>query len=255
MSPVLIGYLRTRLNKGGRDMTAPIEDVSSLPGKDISDQAENKIGQVKDIYASDGYPMWVAVDLKQGLGDTRTAFIPPARIKDENGQLRVPYSKQRIGDAPEVDQSDGISTECDRRLRDYYGIDAGDQELRSDNKSYATLVPDDAGAAERVENPDELETPDADTRTDESRERIHDPGSSEMRRVSAEDVAHNTQAGQQTGEEGDDENRGAEDHEGGPSDRERFDDPEAEEDEEQDEDEDEGNADDDEDEEERDRGR
>ncbi len=175
-------------------MTAPIEDVSSLPGKKISDQAEKPLGKVSQIYATDGYPMWVAVEMSSGIAQRRTVFIPLARIKDEDGELRVPYSAQRIGDAPEVDLSDGISAECDRQLRDYYGIDTGDQELRGDNKSYATLVPDEPGGAEPVENVDELETPDADTRTDESRERLRDPGSAEIRQVSAEDVTHDTQA-------------------------------------------------------------
>jgi hypothetical protein len=184
-------------------MTAPIEDVSSLPGKEVSDQAENPIGEVKEIYATDGYPTWVAVEMSSGIGDKRIVFIPLARIKDEDGQLRVPYSKQRIGDAPEVDPSDGISAECDRELRDYYGIDTGDQELRSDNKSYATLVPEEAGTSEKVENADELDTPDADTRTDESRERLHDPGSSEMRKVTAEDVAHHSTG--KKSDDGDDE--------------------------------------------------
>jgi hypothetical protein len=180
-------------------MTAPIEDVSALPGKKITDQAENPLGKVKEIYATDGYPMWVAVEMSSGLAKKRTVFIPLARIKDEDGELRVPYSAQRIGDAPEVDDSDGISAECDRRLRDYYGIDTGDQELRADNKSYATLVPEEGGEAKLVENVDELETPDADTRTGETRERLQDPGSAEIRKVTAEDVAHNTQ------EAGDDE--------------------------------------------------
>jgi hypothetical protein len=186
-------------------MTAPIEDVSALPGKKISDQAENPLGKVKEIYATDGYPMWVAVEMSSGLGKKRTVFIPLARIKDEDGELRVPYSAQRISDAPEIDGSDGISAECDRRLRDYYGIDTGDQELRADNKSYATLVPDEGGEAKLVENVDELETPDADTRTDESHERLQDPGSAEMRQVTAEDVAHNTQ------ESGDEDHESAED--------------------------------------------
>jgi hypothetical protein len=186
-------------------MTTPIEDVSSLPGKKISDQAENPLGKVKDIYATDGYPMWVSVEMSSGLAKKRTVFIPLARIKDEDGELRVPYSTQRIGDAPEVDDSDGISAECDRQLRDYYGIDAGDQELRSDNKSYATLVHEEGGEAQRVENVDELETPDADTRTDESHERLRDPGSAEMRDVSAEDVAHNTQESDASEEDDEDE--------------------------------------------------
>jgi hypothetical protein len=175
-------------------MTAPIEDVSTLPGKQISDRTATPIGKVMEIYASDGHPTWVAVELSKGLVDKAIVFIPFARIKDEDGELRVPYSKQRVADGPEIDASDGISKECDRRLRDHYGIDTGDQELRRDNKSYATLVPDEVGVSQRVEKPDELETPDADTRTDETRQRLHDPGSSEMRKVTAEDVAHDTQA-------------------------------------------------------------
>ncbi len=183
-------------------MTAPIEDVSSLPGKKISDQAESPIGKVKEIYATeDGYPMWVVVEMSSGIGAGRTVFIPLARVKDENGELRVPYSKQRIADAPEVD-GDEVSEECDRKLRDYYGIDTGDHELRQDNKSYATLVPEKAGPARRVEDAGELETPEADTRTDETRERLNDPGSSEMRKVTAEDVAHHTQEGENDADEG-----------------------------------------------------
>ena len=190
-------------------MTTPIEDVSALPGKKITDQAENPLGKVKEIYATDGYPMWVAVEMSSGLANKRTVLIPLARIKDEDGELRVPYSAQRIGEAPEIDDSDGISAECDRRLRDYYGIDTGDQELRTDNKSYATLVHEDGGEAQRVENPDELDTPDADTRTDESHERLRDPGSAEMRHVSAEDVTHNTQ---ESDDEEHDESRDDEEH-------------------------------------------
>jgi hypothetical protein len=200
-------------------MTAPIEDVSSLPGKKISDQAEKPIGKVKEIFATDdGYPMWVAVEMSAGIGEKRIAFVPLARIKDENGELRVPYSQQRIGDAPEVEDGGAISAECDRKLRDYYGIDTGDQELRGDNNSYATLVPEEAGGAKRVEDAGELETPNADTRTDESRERLNDPGSSEMRKVTAEDISHDTQGDQDSGGEGAEEDsagEGAEEDSGG----------------------------------------
>src|SRR6201995_639883 len=198
-------------------MTAPIEDVSSLPGKKISDQTETPIGKVKQIYATDGYPMWVAVEMATGIGDKRMVFIPLARIKDEDGELRVPYSKQRIGDAPEVDDSDGISAECDRQLRDYYGIDTGDQEMRNDNKSYASLVPEEGGEAQLVEDLDALETPDADTRTDETHERLRDPGSAEIRKVTAEDVTHDTQdsdqddGGRDPGEDEDEDREADED--------------------------------------------
>jgi hypothetical protein len=181
-------------------MTAPIEDVSSLPGKKVTDQEENTIGEIKDIYANeDGFPTWVTVETSAGLGDKRIAFIPLARLKDEDGDLRVPYSKDKINDAPEVDASDGISEECDLKLRGYYGIGTGDQEMWSDNKSYAAVVTEKPGKAERAEDPDQLETPDADRRTDETNERLHDPGSSEMRHVTAEDVVDDDEGGDTDG--------------------------------------------------------
>ena len=183
-------------------MTAPIEDLSSLPGKKITDQEEVPIGEVKEIFATDdGFPMWVSVELQQGMSNNRTVFIPLARIKDENGDLRVPYSKNKIAESPEIDDSDGISQECDFELRGYYGIGTGDQEMWSDNKGYATLVAHESSSAEKVENADDLETPDSDQRTDESRERLEDPGSAEIRNVNAEDVAE----GKEDDPTGDDE--------------------------------------------------
>ena len=172
-------------------MTAPIEDVSSLPGKKVSDQEENTIGKIKEIYAidGDGQPMWVTVEASFGMGNKRTVFIPLARLKDEDGELRVPYSKGHIEQTPEVDGSEGISPACDRQLRDHYGIDTGDQEMRKDNKSYATLIPEEEGTAKLAEDPDQLETPNADKRDDETKERLHDPGSSDAREIDAGAIA------------------------------------------------------------------
>jgi hypothetical protein len=170
-------------------MTAPIEDVSSLPGRTITDQKETPIGEVKEIYLmEDGFPMWVAVEMSSDEAETRIVVIPLARLKEEDGELRVPYSKQRIGEAPEVDGEQGISEECDQKLRGFYGIGTGDQEMWSDNKSYAALVSEQGGTADRAEDADQLETPDADRRTDETKSRLADPGSSEIRKVTAGDV-------------------------------------------------------------------
>ena len=177
-------------------MTAPIEDVSSLPGKKVTDQEANTIGEIKDIYANeDGFPTWIAVEASAGLSDKRIVFIPLARLKDEDGDLRVPYSKAKITDAPEIDASDGLSEECDMQLRGYYGIGTGDQEMWSDNKSYAAVVTERPGKAERAEDADQLETPDPDTRTEETESRLHDPGSSEMRKVTADDVVDDDEGG------------------------------------------------------------
>jgi hypothetical protein len=167
-------------------VTTPIDDVSTLPGRKVSDQEENTIGKIQEIYAidGDGHPMWVSVEGSFG-SNKRTVLIPIARLKDEGGDLLVPYSKNHIGEAPEVDGSDGISPDDDRRLRDFFGIGVGDQELRSDNKSYATRVPDEAAESQRVDDPESLELADADTRTDETKQRLDESQRRDSRDVQA----------------------------------------------------------------------
>ena len=66
--------------------------------------------------------------------------------------------------------------------------------MRSDNKSYAAVVSENGGTATRVDDPEQLDTPDADTRSEETLARLRDPGSSETRKVTAADVAHDDQA-------------------------------------------------------------
>jgi hypothetical protein len=189
-------------------MTAPIEDVSSLPGKKVSDHEETPVGEVKKIYAmEDGFPMWVAIETRVGMGETRTSAIPLARLKEEGGELRVPYSKSHILQAPEIDDDDELSAECDQELRGYYGIGAGDQELWGDNKSFATLVPEEEGSSEPVEDADQLETPDADKRTDETKERLKDPGGSEPRKASADDMAEGDSGDGDASDDQDDHDR------------------------------------------------
>lgn len=191
-------------------MTAPIQDVSSLPGKKVSDQQNVKIGDIKEIYArDDGFPMWIAVETRAGgMADKRTTFIPLARLKDEQGELVVPYTKDHVLSAPEIDDGDGLSEEADQKLRDYYGIGHGDQELWSDNEGYAAVAPEEGGAAQRVEDPDQLETPDPDKRTDETRERLEDPGSAEPREATADELpTGQSDGGRAKGEQDDGEDK------------------------------------------------
>jgi sporulation protein YlmC with PRC-barrel domain len=167
-------------------MASAVEDVSSLPGKKLLDQVGQEIGEIKEIYAQggDGQPMWVTVEAKTGgMGGDTTVFVPLARIKQEGDDLVVPYSADHIENCPEIEGEDEISEEDERKLRDHYGIDRADQELRSDHRSYATLIPEEDGTASKADDADNLETPDADKRSDETKERVKDPGSSQIRDV------------------------------------------------------------------------
>jgi hypothetical protein len=158
-------------------MTAPIEDVASLPGKTVYDQTQSEVGKVEAIYATgNGFPMWIEVRARE-----RSVFVPLARMKDEDGNVLVPYSRAHVLRSPEIDAADGISAEDDAHLRGFYAVGAADQEMWQDNFSYATLVENEIGESHRVNNPEELGTPSADKRTDETRARLEDPGNAEPR--------------------------------------------------------------------------
>lgn len=132
-------------------MASPVEDPSGMREKKIMDQVGNEVGQVCDIYEQDGEPMWVAVKADTGMLTDRLVFIPLARIKEEDGELRVPYSEQHLNDSPEVESEDELSEEDDRALREYYSVSIGDEELRTDNESYAAQVPDSDAPAKKAE--------------------------------------------------------------------------------------------------------
>ena len=123
-------------------MASPVEDPSSLREKKVVDQVGNEIGQICEIYEQDGDPMWVTIKSDTGMASDRLVFIPLARIKEEGGELHVPYSSDHINNSPEVESDDELSEEDDHALRAYYSVSIGDGELRTDNESYAAQVPD-----------------------------------------------------------------------------------------------------------------
>jgi hypothetical protein len=133
-------------------MASPIEDVGSLPGKKITDQQGREVGKVCEIYEQDGDPMWVTVKSSTGMATDRVVFIPLARLKEEDDEIRVPYSLQHIQESPEVSPDGELSEEQDRDLRDFYSVDLGDEELRDSNDSYAAQVPESDAPVKKAED-------------------------------------------------------------------------------------------------------
>jgi hypothetical protein len=135
-------------------VTKPISDPQELPGQDVHDLVGNKLGKVKRLYApgGEGEPMWVAVDLQEGMVGSRTVLLPYARLKVEDGVISVPYSFPHIQEIPEVEVDGEVSVEDDRRLRDYFGIGRGDEPEREKNPDlYSVRVREEDEPSEPVE--------------------------------------------------------------------------------------------------------
>ena len=84
-----------------------------------------KIGRAGQVYLDDqtGEPSWVTA--KTGLFGTSESFIPLQGADVEGHDVRVPYSKHQVKDAPRIESDGNLSPEEEDRLYRHYEIGGG----------------------------------------------------------------------------------------------------------------------------------
>ena len=99
--------------------------VPSLMGSTVRDSAGDKIGKVGQVYLDDttGQPEWVTV--RTGLFGTRESFVPLAAARVEGDELVVDVTKDRVTEAPKIDEDGHLSEEQEAELYGYYGVSPG----------------------------------------------------------------------------------------------------------------------------------
>jgi uncharacterized protein (TIGR02271 family) len=101
------------------------ETLDRVIGKDVYDEAGQKIGSAGEVYLDDetGQPEWVTV--RTGMFGTKESFVPirDANLTDDG--LRVPVSKDRVKDAPKIDTDGHLSPQEEQELYRYYGMGSG----------------------------------------------------------------------------------------------------------------------------------
>jgi uncharacterized protein (TIGR02271 family) len=101
------------------------DTISRVIGKDVYDEAGQKIGSAAEVYLDDetGRPEWVTV--RTGLFGTKESFVPIADADLTDDGVRVPVSKDRVKDAPKIDTDGHLSPEEEQELYRYYGMGNG----------------------------------------------------------------------------------------------------------------------------------
>lgn len=106
--------------------SAEIQDLLNTGGGTVVGQDGENIGKVGQVYLDDqtGEPEWVTVST--GLFGTNESFVPLAQSSLSGDELRVPYDKSKVKDAPQIDSnSDGhITQDQEAELYRYYGLDS-----------------------------------------------------------------------------------------------------------------------------------
>ncbi|WP_298890839.1 PRC and DUF2382 domain-containing protein [uncultured Serinicoccus sp.] len=118
------------------------EQIQSLHnGGVVVDQDGEKIGKVGQVYLDDssGEPAWVTV--KTGLFGTSESFVPLQGATVQDQEVRVPYTKDQVKDAPRVEEDGHISVEEERELFSYYG--GWDGQKNANNGAPATRDQED----------------------------------------------------------------------------------------------------------------
>ena len=103
------------------------EHINRLAGGNakVLDSEGNKIGSVGQLYLDDRTedPNWVTV--KTGLFGTSETFVPLSEATSDGDDIRVPYSKDQIKDAPRVDPDGYLSPADEERLYSHYSLGGG----------------------------------------------------------------------------------------------------------------------------------
>ncbi|MGQ7294999.1 PRC-barrel domain-containing protein [Quadrisphaera sp. KR29] len=121
-------------------------EVERIPGAAVYGSDGEKIGKAGAVYRDDqtGRPEWVTV--QTGLFGTSESFVPLAQAQFDGDDLRVPYDKSKVKDAPRVDDEGHLDISEEDRLFEYYGVgttgqsgsaehhDAGARDLRHDDR-------------------------------------------------------------------------------------------------------------------------
>jgi uncharacterized protein (TIGR02271 family) len=94
-------------------------------GGNVVDNDGDKIGSIGQIFLDDqtGRPEWVTV--KTGMFGGGESFVPLRDSEVTGGDVRVPFGKDKVKDAPRISDSDGhLSEEEEGTLYRYYGMGA-----------------------------------------------------------------------------------------------------------------------------------
>jgi uncharacterized protein (TIGR02271 family) len=92
-------------------------------GANLVGEDGEKIGTIEDIYLDreTDEPEWAAANT--GLFGTRSTFVPLAEATQQGSDLRVPYEKDFVKGAPNIDAGGELSQSQEAELYRYYGIE------------------------------------------------------------------------------------------------------------------------------------
>jgi uncharacterized protein (TIGR02271 family) len=102
-----------------------LDQARTLQGKTLHGAGGTKLGTIETLYADrdGGEPTFATVHT--GLFGTKTHFVPLQQAELQGDTVTVPYDKDLVGNAPNIDTDAELSPEEEQRLYSHYGVGGG----------------------------------------------------------------------------------------------------------------------------------
>src|SRR3712207_2893804 len=100
------------------------ERLVEMRGTAVYASDGDQIGKVEEIFLDDqsGQPEWIG--LGTGFLGTKRVLVPVQTAEPRDGGVYVPYTKDHVQGAPDIDD-DHIEPETESRLYEYYSLGGG----------------------------------------------------------------------------------------------------------------------------------
>jgi uncharacterized protein (TIGR02271 family) len=97
-------------------------DVQAWIDRQVVGEDDDKIGKIDQVYVDreTGEPKFLAV--KTGLFGTNVSFVPIDEAREDGDKVAVPYTKDQVKDAPNIDEDADLSPAEEQRLYEHYSL-------------------------------------------------------------------------------------------------------------------------------------
>jgi hypothetical protein len=137
-----------------------IDTALEWRGRTVVDRAGETIGTLKDVYLDESErPHWGSVHT--GLFGIRETLVPLDAARPDQDVLRLPFDRDHVKDAPNVDPEVQLTADEEQQLYEHYGLVSPAADDASDVGAVAAGP--EAAASDRDERTDD----DAMTRSEE----------------------------------------------------------------------------------------
>jgi hypothetical protein len=125
-------------------MGLELQNIDDVRGATMVDTEGAKIGTVEGAFLDrqTGRPAWAAV--KTGLFGRKHTLVPIMEaFLNPNGEVHVPFTKEQVKAAPNIDPGEELTPELERRMWEHYGL-RGYDEWSGKDQTLGLGLPDDA---------------------------------------------------------------------------------------------------------------